>query len=146
MTTTFATPYSGYNATPAQLPTADNAYGSKLQIYRAVITLAAQASGDTIKLFKLPKGCVPILGVINSDQAFGGTATVAIGISGTTGKYRAAALKNTTTPDVFMVATANVTGGAMVPLASEEEVLLTIAAAALPGSGTCTVDMIVASL
>ncbi len=146
MTTTFATPYSGYNQTPAQLPMADNAYGSKLQVYRAVVTFASQSSGDTIKLMKLPKGCVPIMGILNVDTSTS-TATLALGTSGTTGKYRAAAAKTSTnTPEVFMIATANVTGGAMVPLAAEEEILATIGTAGLPSSGTATVDMIVASL
>jgi hypothetical protein len=146
MTTTSAIPYNGYASTPAQLPSADNAYGSKVQVYHASFVMAAQASGDTIKLMKLPKGCVPLFGVINTDATMGATATVAIGIAGTTGKYRAAAIKTTTVPEVFMVSTANHSAGVCTPLASEEEILLTIAAAALPGAGNVTVDIYVASL
>lgn len=146
MTTTSAKPYDGYASTPAQLPSADNAYGSKVSVYRAVITFAAQASGDTIKLMKLPAGVVPLFGILNNDTSMA-TATLAIGISGTTGKYRAAAVKTTTnTPEVFAVSTANVTSGAMVPLAAAEEVLATIAVAALPGSGTAIVDIFCASI
>ena len=146
MATTFATPYNGYNSTPAQLPTADNAYGSKLQVYRAVVTLASQAAADIVKLFKLPAGCVPIALVVNTDTSTS-TSTFSIGITGTTAKYRALAAKTTTdTPEVAMKAAANVTNGAMVPLAAAEEVILTVAAATMPASGTLTVDMIVASL
>lgn len=146
MTTTSANPYSGYASTPAQLPTADNAYGARLTVYRAVITWASQAAADTIKLMKLPKGVVPLVGLLNTDTSTGST-TVSIGINGTTAKYRALAARTTTdAPEIFFKAAPNVSAGAMVPLASEEEILMTLAAATAPSSGTCTVDIICASI
>lgn len=146
MATTFAWPYSGYSAQPYQLPQPQNVYNVNTKKFRAVVTLASQASGDTIKLFKLPKNTVPVMGILLSDTSLS-TATLAIGISGTTGKYRAAAtFTATNTPTTFMVATANITTGQVVPLAADEEVIATIATAALPSSGTLIVDMEVAAL
>jgi hypothetical protein len=56
---------------------------------------------------------------------------VAIGIAGTTGKYRAAAVFTATdTPTLF-----GVTSGLLAPLTAEEIVIITIAAASLPASG-----------
>jgi hypothetical protein len=116
MAQTSASPYSGYAATPAQLPTADNAYGSKTIVYRAVITFAAQAAADTIKLMKLPKGVVPLYGILNNDTSTG-SATIAIGNATTAGKYRAAAVKTTTNaPEIFGVVAAAVAAGLSVPL------------------------------
>lgn len=146
MATTSAKPYDGYSATPPQLPTADNAYGSKLVVYRAVITYAAQAAADVIKLMKLPKGVVPLYGLLNTDTTTG-TSTVSIGVSGTAAKYRASAARTTVdAPEIFGKAAANVTSGAMVPLASEEEIIATVGTAALPASGTMTIDMVCAQI
>lgn len=142
MTTTFATPYSGYNSTPVQLPTAQQGYAAKLLVFRAQITLAAQASGDVIKLMRLPKGILPLFGLLTSTVSLG-TSTLAIGNATTAGKYRAAGVFTATdTPTPFGVA-ANL---GVVPLANDEEVLATIGTAALPGSGTAFVDMVCASL
>ena len=68
---------------------------------------------------------------------FGGTATVAIGVAGATGKYRAAAIFTAAAPTLFGVSTAADDDA----LTAEETVLLTIAAASLPGSGTGYVDL-----
>lgn len=100
------------------------------------ITLASQGTSDTIVIGTLPKGCIPLYGVMNNSATLGGTATVAIGITGTTGKYRAAATKTSTVPEVF-----GVTAGIGDPLAADETVFITIAAAALPSSGTLRVMM-----
>ena len=67
----------------------------------------------------------------------GGTATVAIGISGATGKYRTAAIFTAAAPTLF----GNSTAADDDALTAEETVLLTIAAASLPGSGTAYVDL-----
>lgn len=145
MATTNAKPYDGTLATPRVDPIPQYGYAARIQTYRAVITLAAQAAGDTIRLFRLPAGVYPLRGWMTSTVTLGASATVAIGISGTTGKYRAAAVHTAVNvPTPFMVADANITSGLPVPLATSEEVIATIAVAALPGSGTWTVDMEVA--
>ena len=66
-----------------------------------------------------------------------GCSTVAIGIAGTTGKYRAAAtFTATNTPTLF-----GVTAGTGSGIATDEVVFLTIAAATLPSSGTLRVTV-----
>jgi hypothetical protein len=98
------------------------------------VTLASQATTDTIEVARLPKGAVPLYGIITTDTSLG-SATVAIGVTGATGKYRAAATFTTTnTPTLFGV-------GAVVgvPLEDEETVFITTATAALPSSGRLVV-------
>ena len=137
MTTTYATPYNGMASQPFQLPTAEQGHGAKRLMKRCLITMASQASGDTIKLGTYPKGCIPCGGEITVDTSTS-SSTVAIGISGTTAKYKAAAAVTTTdVPQRFGKAAALV--GA--PLAAEEEVLLTLGSAALPSSGLMVVDL-----
>jgi len=101
------------------------------------VTLATQTTSDTINIARLPKGAVVLYGVMTASATLGGTATVAIGIAGATGKYRAAATFTTAnTPTFFGVA-----AGLSVANASEEEVFITIAAASLPGSGSLKVTI-----
>ena len=74
-------------------------------------------------------------GVTQASATLGSSATVAIGITGATGKYRAAATHTSTAPVVFGLQAASVT------LAAGEEIFITIASAALPSSGTFVVDL-----
>lgn len=108
--------------------------GGTVRVFNEEVTLAGQAIADTIEVASLPKGAIPLCGVIVTDTAFGATATVAVGISGTAGKYRAAAVLNVTTPEMFGVA-----GGVGEALTVDETVIITVAAAALPGAGTLRV-------
>lgn len=145
MATTNAQPYAGSLAQPRVDPIPQYGYAARIQNYRAVITLASQAAGDDIRLFRLPAGVYPLRGWMTSTVTLGASATVAIGIAGATGKYRAAAtFTAVNTPTPFMVTGANITSGLPVPLATAEEVLATIAVAALPASGTLLIDMEVA--
>lgn len=99
-----------------------------------VVTYAAQAAADTIVVGKMPKGAKFLYGLLIASVSSGST-TIAIGISGTAAKYKAAAaLTATDTPTLFGVATA-----AHVALTAEETILITLAAATAPGSGTLTV-------
>lgn len=114
-------------------------YGARLKRMRATITLAAQATTDTLVLANLPAGATFAYGVLNSTVSLS-TSTLAIGIAGTTGKYRAAATFTATdTPTMF--GTAAQAGAADPALSAEEQVIGTIAVAALPGSGTLVVDL-----
>ena len=97
------------------------------------ISLASQATTDTIEVARLPKGAVPLYGMLSTSVSLG-AATVAIGTSGTTGKYRAAAALTAVTPEVFGVNAA--VGEA---ISDEEIVFVTIGTAALPASGTLRV-------
>lgn len=100
------------------------------------VTMNTQTTSDTIVVAKLPKGAIPLYGVLINSATMGASATVAIGITGTTGKYRAAATKTTITPEVF-----GITAGLGEPLTGDEEVFVTIGTASLPGSGTFRVMM-----
>ena len=135
MATTNSPEYAGFAAMPPALQAPGKWYG-RLRGFEAVIALAAQASGDDINLFVLPRGFRPVFGVIQSTTSLG-SATAAIGIAGSAGKYRAAATFTATdTPTLF-----GVTTGVDGALEAEETVKLTIGAAALPGSGTLIVRL-----
>jgi hypothetical protein len=56
---------------------------------------------DTMTLCTIPKGARVLSGSLHLTVAQGATATMAIGISGATGKYRAAAITNATTRFTF---------------------------------------------
>lgn len=110
--------------------------GAKLRSNEAILDLAAAttkgANGDTNVLFRFPRGSKPIGFVVNSSVDLGATATIAIGNGTTAGKYMAAATFRT--PNVPLVVMLNA-AAALDPLAAHEDVLLTVAAAALPGAG-----------
>lgn len=112
--------------------------GGTLRVFNEEVTLAAQAIADTIEVAKLPKGAIPLYGVIVSSVTLV-TAQLAIGIVGTTGKYRAAAVLTALTPEVF-----GASGGIGEALSAEETVIITVSAAALPASGTVRVTMVYA--
>ncbi len=137
MATTYALEVSPqYAQPPGKSP--GTVQGGRMRRWRATITLAAQASGDDIVLANVPGGHTFAYGIVNPGTALGATATLAIGVAGATGKYRTAAIANATGPVLF----GNAAAVAMDPLgASGEQVLATIAAAALPGSGTLVIDL-----
>jgi len=136
MAQTYASEVSGLNTTP--VGNANGAVqGGRVRRFRATITLASQAAADTVVLAKVPPGYAFAYGVINASATLGGTATVAIGVAVTAGKYRTAAIFTAAAPTLF----GNVAAVDDVPLTAEETVILTVAEAALPSSGTCTVDL-----
>lgn len=110
--------------------------GGRVRRWRATITLASQADGDTVTLFQVPAGMTFCYGVLLGSATLG-TSTIAIGVSGTAGKYRAAATHTATTATLFGISSA----ADDVPLAAAETVILTNTTAALPASGTLVVDM-----
>lgn len=108
---------------------------SKRRTVIATIVLAAQASGDTISLGKRPIGSRWIGGSVITDTSLA-TAQIAIGVAGTAAKYKAAAvLTAVDTPTGYSTAAAE----AAAALTVEEEILLTISVAALPGAGNLVV-------
>ena len=130
MATTYANEVAGIGTSPTTKQDG-GIQGGRLRRFRASFTMAAQASGDDIVLAKVPAGYRFAFGIINA------SATVAIGIAGATGKYRAAAVFTAAAPTLFGVSTATDDDA----LTAAETVLLTIAAAALPGAGTAVVDL-----
>jgi len=125
-------------AAAAGVRPAASVYGARLKRLRATVTLASQTTSDTLLLGVLPTGATFAFGVLTTGTSLG-TSTLAIGVSGTAGKYRAAAtFTSTDTPTFFGTAA---TAGAASPLAAEESVIGTIASANLPSSGTLVVDL-----
>ena len=114
-------------------------YGGRLKRLRATVTLASQATTDTLQLGNLPAGAVFAYGVISSDTSLG-SSTLAIGITGTTGKYRAAATFTSTDTPTMFGKTAE-TAASDAGLSAEQTVIGTIASAALPSSGTLVIDL-----
>jgi len=105
-----------------------------VRVFNEEIALASQPTTDVIEVARLPKGAIPLFGVIETDTSLG-TATVAIGVAGTTAKYRAAATFTAIDAPALFGAGAGI-GGA---LADEETVIVTIGTAALPATGTLRV-------
>lgn len=121
------------NSAPVDLPLAGDVHG-RVRVFNEKVVLASQPTTDIVEVARLPKGARVLYGILNSSVSLG-SSTLAIGVAGNTGKYRAAAVFTAVdTPTVFVPAA--VAGD---PLASEEIVILTIAAAALPASGTLRV-------
>jgi len=136
MATTYANEVAGLGTSPTTKQDG-GIQGGRLRRFRASFTMAAQASGDNIVLAKVPAGYRFAFGIINASATMGASATVAIGIAGNTGKYRAAAVFTAAAPTLFGVSTATDDDA----LTAAEDVLLTIAVAALPGAGTAVVDL-----
>ena len=136
MATTYANEVAGFGTTP-NTKADGGIHGGRLRRFRASFTMASQASGDDIVLAKVPAGYRFAFGIINASATMGASATVAIGVSGNTGKYRAAAVFTAAAPTLFGVSTAADDDA----LSAEETVILTIAVAALPSSGTAYVDL-----
>ncbi|MDS1138582.1 hypothetical protein [Nitratireductor indicus] len=123
--------------------------GGRVRRYRALVTLASQGTGTVDLGLRIPPGHVFAYGVLNTDTSLG-SSTIAIGISGATGKYKAAGtFTATSTPTLFGVnaavaATSHTTsevGSSPLGDGTNEDVIMTVAAAALPSSGTLVVDM-----
>jgi hypothetical protein len=126
-------------STPVGYKPRASVYGGRLKRLRATITFASQTTSDIIQLGNLPAGAVFAFGTINV-SATTGSATLAIGISGTAAKYAAAAAY--TTADVPTLFGKNaVVAASDAGLTTEETVIATIAGASLPSSGTAVVDL-----
>lgn len=135
MAETFAAEVAGLDTIPS---TKSNGAltNARLRRFRATITLASQADGDTVVLADVPAGYAFAFGVLNASATLG-TSTIAIGISGTAGKYRASAVFTAAAPTLFGVSSAVDDA----PLTATERVILTNTTAALPSSGTLIVDL-----
>jgi hypothetical protein len=135
MTVFYSAELAGIASLPVVKPSA-SAYAARLRRYRAAITLAAQATTDTIFVAFLPSGDDFAFGMMYTSVSLA-TSTVAIGIVGTTGKYRVAATFTTVdTPTTFGTTAQNIAPG----LTAEDQVFITIAVAALPGAGSLSVE------
>jgi hypothetical protein len=147
MATFYSTQLGSAAAGPDSLPVVKAAapeYAGTVKIFQATINLAtvnggaAVTTSDNIALADVPSGYKFLFGVINTSATLS-TSTVAIGITGATGAYRAAAvLTAVDTPAFFAPA---ITGGAAAALTATTRVFLTPAVASLPTSGTVVVQL-----
>lgn len=114
-------------------------YHARLKRLRATFTFASQATTDTLVVGVLPAGATFALGATYVSVSTG-SATIAVGNTGATGKYKAAgAVTSVDIPNHFGVTAA--VAAADPALAAEEQVFVTIAGAALPASGTMVIDL-----
>lgn len=135
MAQTYASEVAGLGTTPT---TNSNGavQGGRVRRFRATITLASQADGDTVVLAQVPAGYAFAYGILNASATLG-SSTIAVGVAGTAAKYRAAAVFTAAAPTLFGLSTAVDDA----PLAAGETVILTNTTAALPSSGTLIVDL-----
>lgn len=138
MTIFYSTELAGIASTPVVKADATKGYGARIRRYRGTFTMATQTTGDTIVVAVVPAGMTFAFGILTPSVTMGASATVAIGITGATGKYRAAATATAITPEVFGVQAAN---GAATPLTADETIFITIAVASLAAAGAVTVDL-----
>lgn len=112
--------------------------GGKLEVLsQERFTLASDATGAYNVGPVIPAGSVPLLGIITTTVSLG-SSTIALGITGTAGKYRsAAAFTAVDTPTLF--GNAGVLG---IVLTAPEQLLMTVASAALPASGTLHIALL----
>lgn len=102
-----------------------NEMGGRVRRAYFQVDVVPVGAGDTMTLCRIPKGARVMGGSLAFSAAQGATATTAIGIAGATGKYRAAAITNATTPFVFAEDTT--TGG--LETTTDETIIATNAAA-----------------
>lgn len=110
-----------------------NATGGRVRMAYFTCTVPTVGIADTMTLTKLPKGARVLGGQIQFTVAQGATATTAVGIAGTTGKYRAAAVTNATT--AFALADSTTTNYGTETTA--EETIIATNAAATWTAATC---------
>lgn len=135
MTIFNATQMAKLNAVPAVTPDPGFVDGT-VRAFVEEVELSFQTTADTINIARLPKGAVVTHGIITTDTSLG-TSTVAIGVEGTTSKYRAAAtFTATNTPTLFGVA-----AGISEANADAEEVFISIGSSAFPGSGSLKITL-----
>lgn len=136
MTTFYSLETAGVGVNP-QIKINDVAQRGRVKILRNTITLAAQAIADNIYLGKRPAGSRFKVGWLTSTVTLS-TSTIAIGTLAATGKYRTAAVFTAVdTPTPFGLTAAM----ALPVLTADEDVYATIAALALPASGTLIIDL-----
>ena len=133
MTTLYGTQMAKLRVAPQAVPEPGFVDGT-VRVFNEKIALSGQTTTDVIEVARLPKGAVPLYGLLLTDTSLG-AATVAIGVSGNAGKYRTGGTFTVTdAPTPFGAA-----AGAGEALSAEESVFISIGAASLPVSGTLRV-------
>ncbi len=134
---TFTGTFADSSNPPARIDGEKN--GGTIRVITEVFDMAAQTivSGDTLFLGRLPTGALfDSVGITTSASL--GSSTIAVGISGSTAKYKAAgAFTSTDTPTSYAKASAK----AQAVLTAPEDVIATVAAADMPTSGTLVFEL-----
>lgn len=139
MTTHYAVPVENHLAGIAGAVSLGDAslIGGKVHCLAKKVTLAATGDydiddADIIVWGELPKGAVPLFGMLIASATMGATATLDVGIAGTAAKFRAAAVFTAVdTPTPYCKAAA-----AGVALTEKATLQSVIDAADLPDAGT----------
>jgi hypothetical protein len=104
-----------------------NEWGGRLRVAYFSVPAVPTGLGDTMTLCKLPKGARVLGGKFAFSVAQGTTATTAIGTASNSGKYRAAAVTNSTSE--FPIAS-TISENYGVELSNDETIIATNGAAA----------------
>lgn len=120
---------AGVNSAIGYIPS--SLLSGKARVALAEFTCASDAQGTYTVPIRLPRGARVLCAFMNASATMGASATIALGIAGSTGKYRAAATY--TSADTFSLFALNAATG--VALAAEEQIIMTVGSAALPSSG-----------
>lgn len=137
MATFYATSATDVFNTNPPVKASPATHGGRVRVLTDTITYASQASGSTLVFGGgyIPKGARVLFGTLTT-SASTGSATVSVGISGATAKYKALAAY--TTADVPLVF--GVTAG-LADTTSDEQIIVTTGGASLPASGTLTISL-----
>lgn len=116
----------------------------RVRVATGILTYASQSAGaqtfdvsTTAGPLRLPVGAVVVGGFISTSVTTG-SATIALGITGSTDKYRAAGAITTAGANPIVLPHAAFLA---TPLTAEENVFVTTASAALPASGSLKVEL-----
>ena len=104
-----------------------NEWGGRVRRMFWNVAAVPTGAGDTMTLGKIPRGARILGGSMAFSVAQGVTATTAIGVAGTTGKYRTAAVTNALT--AFAIAS-SIAENLGLELTADETIIATNAAAA----------------
>lgn len=130
-------PFTSPVVTPAGTQAPVTQMGARRRTSLAEFTYAADAVGTYALPMVIPRGARIVDVRLNTSVTLGGTTTLAVGVTGTAGKYRAAA--TFTTADQWVSLGLNAAMGVL--LTADEQIILTVAAAALPASGRLLVEV-----
>lgn len=139
MAQTYSIETAGIDSVPVVKPSAITGYGARTKRFRASITLASQASGDTIVLADLPAGVLFDFAMVTTSVTLG-TATLSLGTAASATAFSPAATYTTANVPALACSAA---AAAAAPLSATTRVIATIGTAALPASGTLVIDLYV---
>jgi hypothetical protein len=129
-------------------------HGSNLRVWpSSYVLLGTESATVTLTMLTWPKGIVPLGGYIWASADQGASATFAVGITGTTGKYLAATVLHSamvggpsggfsfsTANGLFLFGDTNAAGMQHARLTADETILVTIASAS-PAAGSLFLTM-----